>query len=175
MTATALLMQTDRAIVDQLERLATAQVVVAVSVALIALSAFAVALAALFAVRKVLKTVDRTVEQLTPKVDPLLASATRIAGDAEQLAGNVKRRVEAVLETVEDLNARLKLGATAVESRVKQFGTVVDVVQTEAEEILQDAASTAHGVHAAAEVLRSEKRPRLPEGGDEEDDDLFTD
>ena len=69
----------------------------------------------------------------------------------------------------------VQTGAQAVETRVKQFGAVVDVVQSEAEEILLDAASTAHGVHAAAEVLRSDKRPRLQSAEVEAEEDLFTD
>jgi predicted DNA-binding protein (UPF0278 family) len=169
------ILQADPAIVNQLERLATTQVVVAVSVALIALSAFGVALGALLAVRKLISTVDRTVEQFTPKVDPLLVSVSRIAHDAEHVASTFKVRVDDMLDTVEDLNGRLKSGARVVEERVKQFGAVVEVVQSEAEELLLDAASTARGVHTAAEVLRSEKRARLQQGVADSDEDLFTD
>ncbi|MGQ0560672.1 MAG: hypothetical protein ACT443_02210, partial [Gemmatimonadota bacterium] len=51
----------------------------------------------------------------------------------------------------------------SVEERVKQFGAVVEVVQSEAEEILLDAASTARGVHTASLVLRSGRREQLPD------------
>ena len=172
---TAILVQTEPAVVQQLERLATAQIVVAVSVAFIALSVIAVAVGLLLAVRKLLKTFDRAVEQINPKIEPLLRSATRIGEDAEHVSQDVKERVSEVLETVDELNDRLKTGAQAIEDRVRKFGAVVEVVQSEAEELLLDAASTARGVHTAAEVLRSDKRARLSEPAADPDEDLFTD
>jgi uncharacterized protein YoxC len=171
----AAILQTDPAIVHQLERLATTQVVVAVALALIALSALGIAIGALLAVRKAIGTFDRTMERITPKLDPLLLSASKVAQDAEHVAASVKERVANVLDTVEDLNARLRSGGQAVEDRITKFGAVVDVVQSEAEELLLDAASTARGVHTAAEVLRSEKRARLKESQPQPDEDLFTD
>jgi uncharacterized protein YoxC len=169
------IVQADPAIVHQLERLATTQVVVAVSLAFIALSALAVAVGALLAVRKAINTFDSSMEKITPKLDPLLLSASKVAHDAEHVAASVKDRVANVLETVEELNGRLRSGAKAVEDRMKQFGAVVDVVQSEAEELLLDAASTARGVHTAAEVLRSDKRARLQVSPPEADEDVFTD
>jgi len=171
----AVLLQTEPAIVQQLERLATAQIVVAVSVAFIALSVVAVAVGLLFAIRKLIRTFDRAVEQINPKIDPLLRSATRIGEDAEHVSRDVKERVSVVLETVDELNDRLKSGAQAIEDRVRKFGAVVEVVQDEAEELLLDAASTARGVHTAAEILRSEKRARLSQPETDPDEDLFTD
>ena len=181
---TIAVVQAESAIVEQLQRLATAQIVVAVSVALIALSVLAVALGVLFAIRKAIKTFDRAVEQINPRIDPLLRSASRIGEDAEHVARDVKERVGDVLSTIDDLNDRLKSGAQAVEDRVKKFSAVVEVVQSEAEELLLDAASTARGVHTAAEVMRSDRRARLRRGDEEdleedveeeEEEDLFTD
>jgi hypothetical protein len=57
---------------------------------------------------------------------------------------------------------------------VRQFGAVLDVVQAEAEEVLLDAAATAHGVHSAARALRQTSRSRsrrLPRKFEEIDDD----
>lgn len=171
----AAILQNEPAIVQQLERLATAQIVVAVSVAFIALSVIAVALGLLLAIRKLVKTFDRTMAQINPRIEPLLRSATRIGEDAEDVSRDVKERVSGVLETVDELNERLKTGAQAIEDRFKQFGAVVEVVQSEAEELLLDAASTARGVHTAAEVLRSDKRARLSQPAEDPDEDLFTD
>jgi hypothetical protein len=119
--------------------------------------------------------VDHALTRLNPKLDPLLSSASHIAGDAEDVASSIKGRVTDVLDTIDDLNGRLKAGAQAVEDRMKKFGTVVNVVQAEAEDLLLDAASTAHGVHTAAEVLRTGKRERLLEKTGTDDDDVFTD
>jgi hypothetical protein len=171
----AMITQAEPGIVHELSRLATAQTVVAIAVAVIALSAFLVAVGALLAVRKLIGTVDRAVGQITPKLDPLLRSASKIGEDAEEVSNNVKARVSNVLDTVDDINDRLKSGTKAVEHRVRKFGAVVEVVQSEAEELLLDAASAAHGVHTAAEVMRSDKRDRLRQAADDPAEDLFTD
>ncbi|MGQ0561505.1 MAG: hypothetical protein ACT443_06480, partial [Gemmatimonadota bacterium] len=150
MSALSALAQVEPAVVQQLEKLVTTQVVVAVALAIIALAVLAVAVGALLAVRKLTGTVDRTLALLTPKVDPILTSVSRISDDAEDVSSAVKHRVKNVLDTLDDLNGRLRAGADSVEERVKQFGAVVEVVQSEAEEILLDAASTARGVHTAS-------------------------
>lgn len=167
--------QSDPAVADQLGRLVTTQVVVAVALVLIALAVLGVAIGALLAVRKVSATLDRAMTQFGPKVEPLLGSASRIAGEAEDVAASVKGKVTEVLETIDDLNLRLRTGAQAVEDRVRRFGVVANVVQGEAEELLLDAAATAHGVHTAAEVLRSGNRERLVEKTGTDADDVFTD
>jgi uncharacterized protein YoxC len=146
------LLQTDPAVVHELHRLLTTQIIVAISLAIVALATLAVALGVLFTVRKVAGTI-------APIVD-----------DANQVALSVRARVDTVLGTVDDLSDRLKSGAQAVEDRVRQFGTVVDVVQSEPENLLMDAASTAHGVHAAAARLRTGKRAAEPETEDEDED-----
>lgn len=173
--ATASMIQSDPAVVDQLGRLVTTQVVVGVAVVIVALAALGVAIGALLGVRKISSTLDRAMTQVNPRLDPLLRSAARIAEDAEDIASSVKGRVNDVLGTIDDLNDRLKSGARAVEDRLKKFDTVVNVVQSEAEDLLLDAASTAHGVHTAAEVLRAGKRERIPEKTGSDDDDVFTD
>ncbi len=176
--AAVAIMQADPALVHQLERLVTTQTIIAVALVLVALAAIGAAAAAVLAIRKLTRTFDRTMAQLTPRLDPLLTSASRIAGDAEEIAGSVKGRMDEVLDTIEDLSGRLKSGAQAVEDRVKQFGAVVDVVQSEAEDLLLDAAATARGVHTAAEMLRSGGRTRAEppaDYDDDADDDVFTD
>ena len=172
-------MQSDPALVHELSRIVTTQTVIAVTLTIIALSALGVAIAAVLAIRKLTGILDRTTSQISQKLDPLLASASRIAGDAEDVAATMKVRLNDVLETVEHVSGRLKSGAQAVEERVKQFGTVVDVVQAEAEELLLDAASTARGVHTAAQMLRAGGQEEALLDEDEEDyeetEDEFTD
>jgi flagellar motility protein MotE (MotC chaperone) len=167
----AIAVQSDPALVQELEQLVTTQVVIAISLSIVALAVLGVAVGILLAIRKTLKLVDRTSSQLQPRLDPILTNVSRITDDAEDVASAVKHRVNDVLKTVDDLNERVKTGADAVEARMKKLVTVVDVVQEEAEEILLDAASTARGVHTASEVLRSGRRERLPRTAD---DDEFT-
>ena len=165
-------MQTD-AIASELNRIGDIQLVMAIATAILALFAIAIAAAALFAVLKLKGLMSRGLENLPAKTDPLLAAVTRVAENAREVSDTAKVRVRDVLDNLEDISARLKAGADSVEDRVKRFGLVVDVVQTEAEELLLDAASTARGVHTAAEVLRDKKAPRLPVADDDLDEDVF--
>ena len=51
---------------------------------------------------------------------------------------------------------------------MRRFGAVVDVVQTETEELLLDAASTARGVHTAATMIRDGGQAVRRSGGQAE-------
>ncbi len=165
-------MQTD-AVATQLDRIGDIQMVMAIATSILALFALAIAAAALFAVLKIRKMMERGLDALPAKTDPMLAAATRVAENAREVSDTVKVRVRDVLDNLEDISERLKTGADSIEDRVKRFGVVVDVVQAKAEDLLLDAASTAHGVHTAAEALREKKRSRLRPADDDLDEDGF--
>jgi hypothetical protein len=151
----------DPSIARELHRLVNIQIIIAAALAIVSLAVVGAALANYLAVRKVIGLI------------------TPMAEKAQELTEAVEGRVSSVLETVDDVNARLRHGVQSVEQRVKQFGAVVDVVQAEAEDLLLDAASTAHGVHAASEALRSGKRAAIAKtssvADEAEDEDVFTD
>ncbi|HUP89665.1 MAG TPA: hypothetical protein VM100_09950 [Longimicrobiales bacterium] len=86
-----------------------------------------------------------------------------------KMTGKANQAIGSITGTVEDVNGRLQSAIASVEGRARRFGAVVDVVQTEAEELLLDAASTARGVHAAAEMLRSGGQEGRVAGGQDED------
>lgn len=165
-------MQTD-AIADQLNRIGDIQMVMAIATSILALFALAIAAAALFAVLKVRKAMERGLDMLPAKTDPMIAAATRVTENAREVSDTVKVRVKDLLDNLESISNRLKAGTDAVEDRIKRFGVVVDVVQTEAEDLLLDAASTARGVHTAAEKLRDRDRQRLPAFDEDLDEDVF--
>jgi hypothetical protein len=164
--------QTD-AIAAELNRIGDIQMVMVIAAAILALFALAIAAAALFALVKLRKAMERGLSVLPAKTDPMMAAATRVAENAREVSETVKVRVKDILGDLEEIGDRLKTGADAVEERVKRFGVVVDVVQDKAEDLLLDAASTAHGVHTAAEVMREKKRPRLREADRDLDEDVF--
>jgi methyl-accepting chemotaxis protein len=164
--------QTD-AVADQLNRIGDIQMVMAIATSILALFALAIAAAALFAVLKLRKAMERGLDVLPAKTDPMIAAATRVAENAREVSDTVKVRVKDMLDNLEDISERLKTGADSVEERVKRFGVVVDVVQDKAEDLLLDAASTAHGVHTAAEVMRDKHRRRLRDADPDLDEDVF--
>lgn len=85
-----------------------------------------------------------------------------------KVTGKANTAIGSITGTVEDVNSRLRAAIDSVEGRAKRFSAVIDVVQTEAEELLLDAASTARGVHAAAEMLRSGAREGRLAGAQED-------
>lgn len=156
-TVAALLVQ-DAALGAQLDRIAWSQVVMAVGMILVTLTILAVGTAALLlfrSVRKLIGSVEAQARALAPRAEPILSAASKVASDATGMSGAAKERVEEVLQTVQELNGRLRELAAETEARVRDFGAVLDVVQAETRELLLDAAATARGVHTTAEALQA--------------------
>jgi uncharacterized protein YoxC len=160
------LIRAGTALAIQVEPAHWTQIVTTVSVAVLALLGAGVAVAALLvlrSLRRLLRTLERTVQGLSPRAEPLIERAGRLAEDAGRIAGAVRREIEDVRETVDELNRQTRAVSRAVESRVRRFGTVLDVVQDETERLLLDATATARGVHATADAMR---RRRALDGGE---------
>jgi uncharacterized protein YoxC len=175
MRVAATLAQVDARAVEALERIAAAQLVMAVVLALLGVLVLGVTLLALLQLRSLrglLGGVTETVEELRPHLLPIVDRAKHVAEDVSGMTDNVRRRVDDVLHTVEELHRTVKKASTATEERVRRFGAVLDVVQTEAEELLLDAAATARGVHETARALREPRRTARRRTGDPEQEDF---
>ena len=177
MPAVIAVVQADPALLEQISRIANTQIflsVVAGLLAALALGAAVLSYSTFRLLARTLRKLDKVVDQLAPRAEPLIDGLTRVAVDASDVSDSVRRKVNDVLDTVDDVNTRLRSATDAAEQRVRQFGAVLDVVQAEAEEVLLDAASTAHGVHSAARALREPSRGRarrLPRPTEEVEDD----
>jgi methyl-accepting chemotaxis protein len=163
MQVIAMLAQADRRGVEVLERIATAQVIIAVSILLLvlfALGGMVLLLLEYRSARRLIRTGAEMVTDLKPRLAPLIDRATHLTADLEAMADNVRRKMDDVLHTVEDLRRAIQRGGEATEERVRRFAAVMDVVQSEAENLLLDATATARGVHETARALH-EPRPAL--------------
>lgn len=148
---------TDPAVLDTLQRIATAQVVIAVAVSIIALIALGGALVVIVELRyahRLVREVRRGINAMKPQLGPLVNRMKAATDDIAGMTGDARRRMDDVLHTVEDLHRGVKRAAAATEDRIRRFDAVLDIVQTEAEELMLDAAATAHGLHEAARSLR---------------------
>ena len=169
--------QTDPALTDVLNRIAIAQTILAVVALVLVLAAgigLLLSMRTLKRLGRTLQSLDKVVDELAPRAEPLIDGLTRVAVDTAAVTEAVRRQVNDVLDTVEDVNGRLREATEAAEQRVRQFGAVLDVVQTEAEDMLLEAASTARGVHTAARALRepsTQSRGKLPRTTEEVGDD----
>ncbi len=156
-------MQQPDAVVAVLGRIATAQTITSWVMLLLGIMALGLTVAALFLIRsmnRVVGRIDRQLERLGPHTEPLVANLTRITEDARGVTDEVRHRAKDLMKTVEHLNKALREGTEAAETRVREFGAVLDVVKAEAEEILLDTAATARGIHATAESLRAARGSR---------------
>lgn len=139
------------------DRIAWAQIVMAVGMSILVLAAIAAVVGALLLVRsarRLLKAVERQAERLAPRAVPLLDHASRVAEDARAVSRAFRADAENVHETVGELNQRLRATLDDADERVRQFGAVLQVIQDEIETLLLDAAATARGLHATAERLQ---------------------
>ena len=155
--------QLDTSSLEVLQRIATAQMVTAVSMvilSLIAIGGAIVVLLELRSARRLLHNLGDTVDELKPRLAPLVDRAIHVTSDLAGMTDNIRRRVDDVLFTMEQLNRAVTRGGVAAEERIQRFGEVLDLVQTEAEDLLLDAAATARGVHETSRRLRGEPRRR---------------
>lgn len=158
----------------RLEWIAWAETLTAAGTVILALIGIGLAImgfSLLRAALRLLRALERTVDRLAPRTEPLIDRAARIADDAAEVSGRIRRSAEELDATVDGLNRQLRAAADAAEDRVRRFGTVLDTVRTEVEEVLLDAAASARGLHAAAESLREPRRVVKRERAAPADDD----
>jgi hypothetical protein len=146
----------DQALAPVLERIMWAQVTMAVILVVCALAVLGAALAVYLLVRKAMARIEETKDQILPHVTPVIGRVSTIADDVRAVTAGFKRDADAVHDTVGDLLDRTRTAVDSLEDRVRRFGLVLEVVQEQAEALLIDAASTAHGVQTAARALREE-------------------
>lgn len=159
MRLTGMLVQVDAAALQALERIATAQLVMAavmVLIGLLALGGAAIVLLELRSARRLIRGMLDTVEDLKPRLAPLIDRATHVTSDVSGMTDTVRRKVDDLVHTAEELNRSIQRGSAATEERLRRFTAVLDIVQTEAEDLLLDAAAAAHGMQETARVLRQQ-------------------
>ena len=147
---------------EVLERIATSQFIMALAMTLLlvlALGGAVIFMLEFGKLRKLMRDTSILMDELKRVAVPLIEGAAATAENAAELTTSIRTRVDGLLDTIESVDTAIQKGAIATEERVRRFGQVLDVVQTEAEELLLDAAATAHGVHETARTLR-EPRPR---------------
>ncbi len=154
--------QTDPAIVGQLDRIADLQLVLSIAVVIVALAAIAVGGYALFVlvqVRRLMVQGERAVRKLAPSADPALVRAREVIDNVGETVDDIRVRVDEISDTIAQFNDSLRDAGRGAERRVMEFTAVLDVVLEQAHELLLDTAATAHGIHRTAEALRTPRAP----------------
>lgn len=133
----------------------------------------------LTAVRHGIERLQTTIERLSAGVEPLLRNANDVAGDARAVMARVRRDVERVSDSAGAVSDQLLRAAEVTAERVDDVNAVLDVLQSELEEIAISTVSTVRGVSVGARLLgaafgrrgrRGKRRPSRPERMDRRDD-----
>jgi hypothetical protein len=103
---------------------------------------------------------------------PVSDRARTISDNVEFITQALRTDVERLNASVKSLTDRLQLASERMEERIEEFNALMEVVQTEAEDIFLDTASTMRGVRAGARSIgRAGTAARSPTELDAPDDE----
>lgn len=131
-------------------------------------------------VRKLSRVVKELGEKGLERAGPMLERGRGAAENVEFVTMAVRNDVEHISSSVKGLADRLKEASERMEDRVAEFNALMDVVQSEAEDLFVGTAATVRGVRAGAQALSAgpgeraldaatEAELRRLEPGDDED------
>lgn len=128
-----------------------------------------------FQLRKINRTVRKLGEQGLQRADPLLDRGKSIADNVEFVTLAVRTDVQRMNASVKALTERLHQASDHMEERIEEFNALMEVVQSEAEDLFLGTAATVRGVQAGARRLgeaegRRGSRPGGPVTPDEEEE-----
>ena len=107
----------------------------------------------LFQLRGIQKTVAAVLGRLEKRLDPVIDRGRDVAANVEFITAAVRTDVQRVSDSVRSLSDRLQRASQQMERRVEEFNALMEVVQSEAEDILIGSAATLRGVRAGARAL----------------------
>lgn len=91
--------------------------------------------------------------QVESRTGPVLERAAGIAANLDGITRSVRGDVEHLTGSVRALSDRLTQASEHMETRIDEFNALLEVVQSEAEEMFLDTASAVHGMRAGARAL----------------------
>jgi len=105
------------------------------------------------------KSIDPLVEKTAKGLDPVLERARSVSENVDYVSHAIRNDVEGLTEALDRIRGRLDQASDRMEERIEEFNALMELVQSEAEEIFLDTASTVRGVREGSRSLaRSETR-----------------
>ena len=136
--------------------------ILVVGIAVIVLAAFVVHLA--LKVGALSDMAGKLGTKLAGKSNPLLERGMEVADNVEFITRAIRTDVERLNASVRALTERLHHASDRMEERIEEFNALIEVVQSEAEAIFIDTASTVRGVTAGARAIPKPDAPRSRQG-----------
>lgn len=104
--------------------------------------------------RRLLVRLGDVAERAERQIDPVVERARSVAENVDYVSHSVRNDVEKLTESVDRIRSRLDSASDRMEARVEEFDALLEVVQSEAEDLFLDTASTVRGVRAGSDALR---------------------
>jgi ABC-type multidrug transport system fused ATPase/permease subunit len=108
----------------------------------------------LFQLRGIHRSVTGLLGRVEKKLDPVIDRTRDVAANVDFISAAVRTDVQRVSDSVRSLAERLQSASDRMEQRVQEFNALMEVVQSEAEDIFISSAATMRGVRAGARALR---------------------
>ncbi|TVP57645.1 MAG: hypothetical protein EA351_05440 [Gemmatimonadales bacterium] len=133
---------------------------VAVAAGLIAATFLAVLLGLLYLFVQA-RTAVRSVERIRRSLleDPAVESLRTTAANVEGISSVVREEVTELTRSLGAVSERVQQASDRMEERIEEFNALMEVVQSEAEGVFLDTASTARGVRSGVNRLGTPRRP----------------
>ena len=124
------------------------------------------------------KKISKLLDQVYGDVQPVMRHAANVTDNLDYITTAIRVDVQQLTRTVATANEQLMKAVRDTEQRVADFHALLDVVQTEAEDVFVSTASTVRGVRAGTRALLDEReRERMvsdeAEALDDEADELL--
>lgn len=154
------------AMVPVRDALRTAELVSVILLAVVVLGLLLVFLSIALRLRGLEADLRRLIRRAEGRMDPVFERARSVAENVDYVSHVIRRDVEDLTASVEGIRRRLDRASDRMEERVQEFNALMDVVQSEAEEIFLDTAATVRGVRAGSRELGD----RAPAGEEDPED-----
>lgn len=144
-----------------------------VATVILAITVLVIAISLLFAVRHLVsltRAARELMARLEPGVHPVLERSRATLENVEHITRSLRDDAQRIETSVKALTGRLQQASDHMEERIEEFNALMEVVQSEAEEIFIGTASTVRGVkHGARRLAAGDDDNRF--GSETEPDD----
>jgi len=144
--------------------LALVQTVALVVAALATTGIFVILLRVALEMKGLEQDVRSLVRRARDRVDPVMERAGNTAENVDYVSRVVREDVERLAASVERLRERLNQASDRMEERIEEFNALMEVAQSEAEEIFLDTAATVRGVREGTRTIREGPGSRGADG-----------
>ena len=132
---------------------ATAEAISSIALAVLVLGVLLALIGVLLQFRKLTRSVTEVTKRLEKDAGPVLERARSVAENVDFITAAVRTDVQKVHKSVAQLNDRLNQASTRMEERIQDFSALVEMLQSEAEELALDTAAAVRGVRAGSKAL----------------------